>query len=263
MDNVIVAAIMSATNPCITRFAWQADYGQVLKIEGVELPFAYEVHFSNQEAGGTTVTQIGDEDGVTIPDQFFQSGADVYAWIYLHTGEDDGETVYKIIIPVRDRPMPSNGTPTPVQQDAITQAIAALDAAVEQTGRDVQTTNENVSLTDAARDAAIAAQGLAEAAQAGAESARDLAEGYRDSAQGYASDAQRYAEAAYQSEQNAAGSATSAYNDANRAEQAAAQSGYMFFYIDEEGYLHYQRTPNTQVDFYLDEAGYLHVRTVA
>ena len=47
--------------------------------------------------------------------------------------------------------------------------------------------------------------------------------------------------------------AQSASEDADRAEQAAAQSGYMFFYI-ENGDLMYQRTENVdQVDFCLDD----------
>lgn len=109
---------------------WQYDYGQVLKIDGVELPTAYEVHFSN-EKHGTSVTQIGNGDGVDIPDALLLSGKPVYAWVYLHTGLNDGETEYIITIPVNKRAQPTNATPTPVQQDAITQAIAALQEAVE------------------------------------------------------------------------------------------------------------------------------------
>ncbi len=30
---------------------WQWDYGQVLRIEGLDLPTATEVHFSTQETG--------------------------------------------------------------------------------------------------------------------------------------------------------------------------------------------------------------------
>ena len=52
------------------------------------------------------------------------------SYIYLHEGEDDGETEYKALIPVIGRPEPSDLEPTPVQQDAITQAIAALNTAV-------------------------------------------------------------------------------------------------------------------------------------
>ena len=57
-------------------------------------------------------------------------------------------------------------------------------------------------------------------------------------------------------------SAQSAAESADRAEQAAAQSGYMFFYIDENGDLRYQRTDNVDVDFYLND-GDLYVRAGA
>lgn len=49
---------------------------------------------------------------------------------------------------------------------------------------------------------------------------------------------------------------------ADRAEQAAATAGYMFFSIDENGHLIYQRTSNTQVDFYLED-GHLYVEAIA
>lgn len=55
---------------------------------------------------------------------------------------------------------------------------------------------------------------------------------------------------------------------ADRAEQAAVNAGYMFFYIDNDptsetyGHLIYQRTSNTQVDFYLQN-GNLFVEAAA
>ena len=45
----------------------------VARISGLDLPFSYEVHFSNEELTGQTITMIGDEDGVAIPDQFISS----------------------------------------------------------------------------------------------------------------------------------------------------------------------------------------------
>lgn len=48
---------------------------------------------------------------------------------------------------------------------------------------------------------------------------------------------------------------------ADRAEQASANAGYMFFYINDDGDLIYQRTPNTQVDFYLQD-GDLYVEAI-
>lgn len=109
---------------------YQYNYGQILKFADLDLPFSYEVHFSNTDDCGNSVTQIGDAGGVIIPDNLFLSGANIYAWIFLHTGEDDGETEYKTILTISKRAKPTNQQPTPVQQDAITQAIAALDAAV-------------------------------------------------------------------------------------------------------------------------------------
>ena len=57
----------------------------------------------------------------------------------------------------------------------------------------------------------------------------------------------------------AAQSAASASTSADRAEQAAATQGYMYFYIDSNGDLIYQRTDNVDVTFYLSD-GDLYVR---
>ena len=140
MDNNVILASFGASNLIRTRSAYQYDYGMILQFQGIELPTAYEVHFSNIDTGNA-VTQIGNEDGVTIPDTMFLSGESINAWVYLHTGEDDGETVYTAVIPVLERAKPHNGTPTPVQQDAITEAIAALDSAVEQVEADASSAN--------------------------------------------------------------------------------------------------------------------------
>ena len=130
MGNTIRAVLAKGARQFITSPLYQYDYGQILQITGMDLPAAYEVHFSNSPQGQST-TAIGDETGVLIPDAYLQSGGAVYAWLFLHTGEDDGETVYRIEIPVIQRASITNDTPTPVQQDAITQAIAALNSGVQ------------------------------------------------------------------------------------------------------------------------------------
>ena len=108
---------------------YQYNYGMRLVFAGVELPPAYEVDFAN-DIGGQSVTQIGSADGVTIPDQFLIPGQAVYCWLYLHPTEDSGVTVATVVIPISPRAVRTSAEPTPVQQDAITEAIAALDAAV-------------------------------------------------------------------------------------------------------------------------------------
>lgn len=109
---------------------YQYDYGQRLVFPDLDLPEAYEVHFAS-DGDAQTITMIGNADGVLIPDQLLLSPGNLKVYIYLHEGEDDGETEYKALIPVIGRPEPSDLEPTPVQQDAITQAIAALNTAVE------------------------------------------------------------------------------------------------------------------------------------
>lgn len=129
MNNIVTARFLNsrvATAPS----QWQYDYGQILDVKGIdELPSVFEAHFCNTGAA-KTVTQIGTDGQVAIPDECFLTGKRIDVYIYLHTGEDDGETEYHIIIPVNARPRPSDTPPTPVQQDAITQAIAALNDAL-------------------------------------------------------------------------------------------------------------------------------------
>ena len=131
MSTNIVTAAFGGSKVVRTRALYQWDYGQVLQFSGLDLPDAYTVHFSNQGVGGEAKTMVGGADGVDIPDEYLTTGQTVYAWVYLHAGDADGETVYSIIIPVVARPQPTEDEPTPVQQGAIDQAIAALNAGVE------------------------------------------------------------------------------------------------------------------------------------
>lgn len=114
---------------CFTSALYQWDYGQILLPTGVELPTAYEVHFAVPNTD-TTMTVIGNENGVAIPDELLTTSGQIVAYIYLHSGQDDGETEYKIHIPVMARPQPSDYEPTPVQQDVITQTIGAVQSAM-------------------------------------------------------------------------------------------------------------------------------------
>ena len=134
----VTTAVFAASQEHATTTdpVWQYDYGQILKFSGIDLPNSYEVHFSTSSGSGTTVTQIGGPTGVSIPDSLLEVGKYIYAYIYLHEGVTDGETEYMITIPVRQRPKPSNSTPTPVQQDAITETIAAMNAAATHTAQD-------------------------------------------------------------------------------------------------------------------------------
>jgi len=250
----------------------QYDYGQILKIHGIELPTAYEVHFSNDETKGYTTTSIGDEDGVLVPDEYLRTGRTVHAWIYLHEGLEDGSTEYYIMIPVMRRSEPTNMEPTPVQQDAITQAIAALNEAVEQTEADARKTGEDraaaAGSAEAAERSAAAASGSERAAAGSAEESEAWAVGkrkgadvgsgdpaYHNNSKYYAGEASGYAGAASISAGEASESATRAETAAERAEQIANTSGYLDVEIV-NGRLIYTRTAAVDVDFEL-AAGHL------
>lgn len=141
--------------------AWQYDYGQILKINGLQLPEVYEVHFSNTPEKGVSKTALGNADGVEIPDEYFLSGEPVYAFIYLHDTASDGETEYRIEIPVKPRPRPTHEEPTPVQRGEIEQLIAALNTATEEAEQ-------------SAEEAKTSAESAAESAEEARQTAQDL-----------------------------------------------------------------------------------------
>lgn len=131
MTTNIVTAKFNNTRRATTRPITQYDYGQILRIEGIELPATYEVDFSNNEHTGDSKPQLGSASGVHIPEEYIKTGKDIYAFVYLHTGAEDGETFYWIKIPNELRPMRTNEEPTPEEQSVITETIAALNAGVK------------------------------------------------------------------------------------------------------------------------------------
>jgi hypothetical protein len=104
----------------------------------LNLPAAYEVHFSNYEHGEST-TVLATSNEVTIPDMYFTSGRDIYVWVYLHAGDSDGETEYQVNIPIIKRASISGEEPTTEEASIINQTIAALNAAVTESREGVQT----------------------------------------------------------------------------------------------------------------------------
>ena len=126
----IVTALFNDTGRARTRPLYRYDYGQVLQISGATLPETYEVHFSNS-VNEESVTVTGNSNGVAIPDVCLIDGRPVYAWLFLHTGENDGETVFHITIPVIDRASLSGEAPTPVKHDLFQEAMDAVAEATE------------------------------------------------------------------------------------------------------------------------------------
>lgn len=215
----IIHGVVGGGRYTVTSPIVKEDYGLYLKIEGLELPSTYEVDFSNSEHNGTSVTMIGNSDGVLIPSQFISSGKDVFAFLY-HVGANYGRTVYKFRIPNKLRPDRTDEEPTPEEQSTIDQAISALNSAVAQTAQDVI-------------DADASAQSASESAEQAQESAR-TAGLYSDTAQTYANSAEISANSASASAEASAQSASQSaqikadvedmVDDAQGYAQASAQS---------------------------------------
>ena len=241
-----ITADLSRGKTYVTASRYMEDYGQILKIEGIDLPSVYQVDFSNNLMRGTSMTVLGNADGVAIPDEYISTGRDVYAFLYL-TGDMWGRTIATIRIPNKTRPKRTSETPTPTQQSVIDQTIAALNTAVESTAADAEQTANDAARAEAAREAA--------------ETAEDTAEASATAAAQSEANASASASTASAAATSASASAASAATNADRAEQAAAQSGYLWFYI-EDGKLYMDRTQNTHVNFYMQD-GKLYVEEVS
>lgn len=80
MENINIASFSEA-NTATVKGIWQYDFGQILRIEGLGLPDAVEVHFSLQKTGGEAKRRIGvTKDGVTdvrIPDFILEEESSV------------------------------------------------------------------------------------------------------------------------------------------------------------------------------------------
>lgn len=112
MENINIASFSEA-NTATVKGIWQYDFGQILRIEGLGLPDAVEVHFSLQKTGGEAKRRIGvTKDGVTdvrIPDFILEEESSVkyeaYAFIYV-SDRIHGNTTKKIIMEIEARPKP-------------------------------------------------------------------------------------------------------------------------------------------------------------
>lgn len=131
-----------STYPGDSPSVWQYDYGQILRIQGLNLPPAVEIHFALQKTGGTSKTRIGiTKDGVTdvpIPDSMLENedetkDYDIYAFVYI-TDETSGQTEYRITLKVKARPkpeVPGGGDNPDIFHEAVEAVRKAMEAAAE------------------------------------------------------------------------------------------------------------------------------------
>ena len=221
---------------------WQWDYGQQLRIEGLHLPTAVEIHFALQETGGEAIPRVGTtKDGVTtvtIPDSMLEGNRaawtaekayNIYAWIYL-SDRTSGETIKRITMQVKSRPKPK-AFEAPGDGEIFHQAIEAVNDAAK---RAEEAGDKAVSAADEAKAAAAqtaehleAVQGLAEQVETNADTVaqdKQAVAGMLSQAQQEASDAVLSAQAAKLSETAAAQAQTGAEAAEDTARQYAEET---------------------------------------
>lgn len=110
---MVIANFKNDSHP-IVYGASQWNYGEVLRIQGLNLPKAVEIHFSLEKTAGQAIPRIGTtKDGVTdvvIPDSLLENEGElqdyfVYVWIYL-TDATSGRTEHSLSIKVKARSKP-------------------------------------------------------------------------------------------------------------------------------------------------------------
>lgn len=203
---------------------WQWDYGQQLRIEGLHLPTAVEIHFALQETGGEAITRVGTtKDGVTtvtIPDSVLEGNRatwtadkayNIYAWVYL-SDKSSGETIKRITMQVKSRPKPE-AFEAPGDGEIFRQAIEAVNDAAN------RAEDAGDKAVVAADEAKAAATQTAEHLQA----VQKLSEQVEINADTVAQDKQTVAGMLSQTQQAASDAALSA-QEAKLSETAAVQA---------------------------------------
>lgn len=213
---------------------WQWDYGQVLRIQGLNLPNAVEIHFSLQESGGEAKKRVGfTKDGVTdvvIPESMLENEEAIddynaYAFVYL-TGDTSGQTEYKICMPVKARPKPE-AFDKPEDEEIFREAIKAVNDAADRAEESERQAAEHAEQTKADAQQTTAdrqeVEKLVESVS-GIEQQVETVKEYKDQAQTAATNALLSEQKSEQAKEAARQAQTGAESAANEAEQHATEA---------------------------------------
>lgn len=240
----MVTAVFTDNDDCARTYGlWQWDYGQELRIQGLHLPAAVEIHFALTETGGEAITRVGTtKDGittVTIPDSMLEGSSatwtaektyNIYAWIYL-SDQKSGETIKRITMQVKSRPKPE-AFEAPGDGEIFHQAIEAVNDAAK---RAEEAGDKAIAAADEAEKAATqtaehleAVQGFAEQVEINADTVaqdKQAVTGMLSQTQQAASEAVLSAQAAKLSETAAVQAQTGAEAAEDTARQYAEDTG--------------------------------------
>lgn len=136
----VITALFEEDNYCKVSGLWKYDYGQILSIEGLNLPKIVEIHFSLDDKNGDTITRIGlTENSITtvhIPDVLLEnnditSNYNIYAFIYI-ANSVEGNTEYRVTMPVKARPKP-NVSGSLEEPEIFHEVVGAVNKAASET----------------------------------------------------------------------------------------------------------------------------------
>lgn len=142
MGRIVTAEFDSGSRYAqIKNTIWQYDYGVTLRMTGLDLPAAVEVHFASVPSGGESETRIGvTQDGVTevkIPNALLAlhktEDYRLYAFVYL-TDADSGRTEYRAYMTVKARPKPGEQHPDTDEDHPLSDAVREVSAAAVRGG---------------------------------------------------------------------------------------------------------------------------------
>ena len=179
--NKLVTVVLKKDDISYADEAYQWNYGQILRIQGGNLPKVVEVHFSLEETSGISVTRIGTTvDGVTevpIPDSHLENNNcsqdyTIYAYIYLEDGTA-GRTEYEIAIPVKARTKPEVPG-TPEEPELFRETVKAVNDAADRA--EVAAQNAKASETEAGKYATSASESAATAEKTKEDALREIGE---------------------------------------------------------------------------------------
>ena len=161
---MVIANFKNDSHP-IVYGASQWNYGEVLRIQGLNLPKSVEIHFSLEKTAGQAIPRIGTtKDGVTdvvIPDSLLENEGElqdyfVYVWIYL-TDTTSGRTEHSLSIKVKARSKPEipggddNADPFREAIEEVNSAAERAESAEKQAGEYAEQTKANAQQTTADR----------------------------------------------------------------------------------------------------------------
>lgn len=128
----IIEATFGDEDTVKTSPRYQYDTGQSICFADLDLPDTYEVQFSNSLTNGTSESVIATSDTVAIDDKWFTAGRNVYAWLYVPSGDDGNRTMKVATIPVVRRPSIVDPEATEEQSQTIAELINLMTNTLAQ-----------------------------------------------------------------------------------------------------------------------------------